>query len=133
MAANTTPIFVIVPKIGMVRISTANTGRDGSGTLNDIMTGGTNGTRVDRINVIATSTTTAGQVRFFIWDTSVNRFWKEMAVTAATPSATVQAFTATISSPDSQTPLLVLPSGYILRCAPHNAETFDVIGQGGDF
>lgn len=134
MAANTTPIFTITPKVGMVRIATANTGRDGTGTLNTILTGGTNGTRVDRIVVTAQGTTTAGMVRFFIDDGSSNiRFWRELPVTAATPSGTVQAFTGTIMSPDIQTPLLVLPSGYILKCAPNNAETFDVIALGGDF
>jgi len=134
MAANTTPIFVIVPRIGMVRMSTANTGRDGSGTLNDVITGGTNGTRVDRIIITATSTTTAGMVRLFIYDGTNNRFWREVSVTAATPSGTVQAFTYTVTSPDLQNPLLVLPStSHVLRAAPHNNETFDVIALGGDF
>jgi hypothetical protein len=132
MAANTTPIFTIVPHVGMVRISTANTGRDGSGTQNTVLTASTNGTRIDRIMIRATATTTAGQVRFFIYDGTNYRFWQEIAVTAATPSGTVQAFTAAIYSPD-QNPLLVLPSTWQLTCAPHNNESFDVIAHGGDF
>jgi hypothetical protein len=56
-----------------------------------------------------------------------------VAVTAATPSATVRAFKARILSPDLQTSLLVLPSTYVLRCAPYNAETFDVSAFGGDY
>ncbi len=133
MAANTTPIFVITPHVGMVRIATANTGRDGTGTLNSIITGTTNGTRVDRVTIKAQGTTTAGMVRFYIDDGTNIRFWREELVSAITPGANTKSFEVTITSPDPQTPLLVLPLNYILKCAPHNAETFDVIGQGGDF
>ena len=134
MAANTTPIFIITPRVGMVRMSTANTGRDGSGTLNDVITGGTNGTRIDRVVFHATSTTTAGMVRLFIYDGTNNRFWFETSVTAITPSGTVAAWTYTLVSPDPQVPLLVLPStSYVLRAATNNNETFDVIAHGGDF
>lgn len=133
MAANTTPVFSIVPHIGMVRISTSNTNRDGTGTIGDVLTGGTNGTRIDRVSIEATGTTTAGMVRLYVYDgVSATRLLKEISVTALTPSATVQAFTSTISSPD-QTPLLVLPVGYVLRASTHNAESFDVVALGGDF
>lgn len=43
MAAGTTPIFVATPKAPQVRISTANTGRDGTGTLGTVCTAGSNG------------------------------------------------------------------------------------------
>jgi hypothetical protein len=134
MAANTTPIFVITPRIGMVRMSIANTGRDGTGTLNDVITGGTNGTRIDRIVFRATVTTTAGMVRLFIYDGTNNRFWWEGPVTAITVGSSTPAWTYTLVSPDPQSPLLVLPStSYVLRAATNNAETFDVIAHGGDF
>ena len=132
--ANTTPIFTITPRAGMVRISTANTGRDGSGTTGDVITGATSGTRVDRVVITATGTTTAGMVRLFIYDGSANtRAWRETVVTAITVAASTAAFTATISAPDAQSPLLVLPNGYVLRASTHNAETFDVIAHGGDY
>jgi hypothetical protein len=135
MSANTSPIFSIVPHIGMVRIATANTGRDGSGTLNDLITGATNGTRVDRIVITAQGTTTAGMIRFYINDGvgPTIRFWKEVPVTAVTPTGSTQAFTSMVVTPDAQNPLCVLPSGYKIQCAPNNAETFDVIALGGDF
>ena len=134
MPANNYPIFVLTPKIGMARISTANTNRDGTGTLGDVITGGTFGTRVVRIHIRATVTTTAGMVRLFISDGSNIRFWDEVSVTAITVSATVQAFEATIITPDSASPLLVLPSGYVLKAGTHNgSEPFDVIAHGGDY
>lgn len=132
--ANTTPIFTITPRVGMVRISTANTGRDGSGTTGDVLTGATSGTRVDRVVITATGTTTAGMVRLFIYDGSANtRAWKENVVTAITVGASTAAYTTTVSSPDSNSSLLVLPNGYVLRASTHNAETFDVVAQGGDY
>lgn len=131
--ANTTPLFTITPRAGMVRISTANTGRDGSGTTGDVLTGATSGTRIDRVVITATGTTTAGMVRLFIYDGSANtRAWREVPVTAITVAASTAAFTATISSPDGA-PLLVVPNAYVLRASTHNAETFDVIALGGDY
>lgn len=133
MAANINPIFTIVPHLGMVRIATSNTNRDGTGTLGDVITGALNGTRVDRIAITATSTTTAGMIRLVIYDgTSASRLWREVAVSAITPSGTVQAFNTLISSAD-QNPLLVLPAGYVLRAGTQNAESFDCLALGGDF
>jgi hypothetical protein len=133
MPVNNYPIFIATPKVGMVRISTANTLRDGTGTLGDVITGATFGTRVDRIHVRAQGTTTAGMVRLFISDGTNIRFWDEVSVTAITPSATVQAFEATIITPDAASPLLVLPNAYVLKAGTHNAETFDVIAHAGDY
>lgn len=134
MAANTTPIFSITPRLAMVRISTGNTNRDGTGTLGDVCVGGTNGTRVDRIVIEATATTTNGMVRLYINDGSSNtRLWQEVPVAATTPSGTVQSFRATITTPDPTAPLLVLPAAYVLRASTNQAESFDVISHAGDF
>lgn len=132
MPANTTPIFSLTPQVGRVRIATANTNRDGTGTLGSVITGGTNGTRVDRIVITATVTTTAGMVRLFIDDGTNIRAWKEVTVSAVTVAASTPAFTATISSPDTA-PLLVLPSAYILKAGTHNAEQIDVVAMASDY
>ena len=132
--ANTTPIFTLTPRVAMVRISTANTARDGTGTTGDVITGQTSGTRIDRVVVTATGTTTAGMVRLFVYDGSANvRAWREIVVTAITVGASTAAFTATLSSTVQGEPLLVLPNGYVLRASTHNAETFDVIAHAGDY
>lgn len=132
MAVNTTPVFVLTPQIGRVRISTANTGRDGSGTLGNVITGGTNGTRIDRIVITATGTTTAGMVRLFINDGTNIRAWLEVPVAAITVGANTAAFHQSIPSPDNA-PLLVLPATYILSVSTHNAETFDVLAHAADY
>lgn len=132
MTANITPIFTLTPVISGVAIATANTARDGSGTVGTVITGGTNGTRITRITVKATVTTTAGQVRLFIFDGSAQyMFWKEIAVAALTVSVTVQAFNNVIELPGEYA--LILPNGYSLVAATHNAENFHVTAEGGDY
>lgn len=136
MTANFSPVFALTPNMGPAqagaRISTANTNRDGTGTLGDVLTGATNGSRVDRIVITANVTTTAGMIRLFIWDGTNTRLWKEVPVTAVTASGTAAAFSAVVSSPDSN-PLLVLPATWKLKAGTNNAESFDVIPHGGDF
>lgn len=133
MAANTTPIFTLTPVASGVRISTANTNRDGTGTLGSVKTGGTNGTRIDRVVITATGTTTAGMIRLFIDDGGGTiKAIKEISVTAITPSGTLAAFTYEWFRNDSL-PLVVLPNGYILKAGTNNAESFDVMAFGGDY
>jgi hypothetical protein len=134
MAVSNVPIFVQTPKIGglTTQVTVANTARDGSGTLVDILTGGANGTRVEHIDLTAAGTTTAGVLRLFIYSGSgTARLWKEIMVQALTPSTTIQAWNAAIDCSlfGNQ---LVLPSGYVLKAATHNAETFNVLAFGGD-
>jgi hypothetical protein len=131
MAANTSPVFPLTPVIGHGQVSVANANRDGTGTLVDVLTGATNGTRVQRITVKATVTTTAGMVRLFLYNGSVTRLWKEIEVTAITPSATVKSFANEIELFGELA--LHLPANHILRAATHNAETFNVIAEGGNY
>lgn len=123
MAAD--PVFAVTPKVGVVQISTANTNRDGTGTLGTVLTGGTNGSVVKKIRVCATVTTTAGVVRLYLYDGSNTRLMQEILVPAITPSTTVEAFSRTITyGPDD---VLHLPSNtWELRASTNNAEAFNV-------
>ena len=133
MAVNTTPIFVGVLRNGAVTISTANTNRDGTGTVGTVFTAGAFGSRIDRVTLTAKVTTTAGLIRLFVYDGATYFLWKEVAVAAITPSGTVAAFTYELLSTDGAQPLLVLPNGYSLRTATVNAEAMNVIAEGGDY
>lgn len=124
-----TPNYAATPRCGLAAISTANTARDGTGTLGTVFTAGSSGSRIDTIVVQATVTTTAGMVRLFVHDGTNARLWREVGVSAITVSATVAGFREEIAL---EQPLL-LPNGYSLRAAPHNAEAFNVIAIGGDF
>lgn len=118
----------------MAAISTANTNRDGTGTIGTVWTAGTKGSRILAIVIQATVTTTAGMVRLFIHDGTTARLWYEQAVTAVTPSGTLAAFRATLDCSDiTPANLLVLQTGYSLRASTNNAEAFNVIAVGGDY
>jgi hypothetical protein len=131
MAANLNPIFTLTPHIGVVSIATANTGRDGSGTLGSVITGATNGTRVTRITVTASGTTTAGMVRLYIDSGAGALLWKEIPVTAITGSASVAEFSSISEFTGERS--VILPNAYILKASTHNAEPFVVIAEGGDY
>lgn len=129
MATNKKPIFVGTPRTWQVQISTANTALDGTGTLGALVTGATEGTRINKLEVKAAVTTTAGMIRFFIDDTVSVRLWQEVSVDALTPSATVQSFSGEII-PDEP---FILQSGWILKVSTHNAEAFNVFAHGGTY
>jgi hypothetical protein len=131
MAVTATPIFVQSPAYGCAQISTANTNRDGSGTIGTVLTAGANGTLVDHIDVCATGTTTAGMVRIYIHDGSNARLWREITVAAITPSTTVNAFSYRIECGLAES-ALYLPVSHSLRASTHNAETFNVFAFGGN-
>jgi hypothetical protein len=126
----TNPVFAATPRNGVGQVSTANTNRDGTGTLATIFTAGSSGSRIDVIAVKATVTTTAGMVRLYVHDGSNARLWREVPVSAVTPSASLASFASYLNL--SFDPL-ILPNGYSLRASTHNAETFNVIAMGGDF
>ena len=125
------PQFVAAPVIGIGAISTANTNRDGSGTIVDILTGATNGTRISKITVNATVTTTAGMVRLFIYDGSTYFLYREILVPAITVSASVAGFSYVLELLGERA--LILPNNWKLSASTHNAHTFHVAAEGGNF
>lgn len=126
---STTPIFTATPRCANAAISTANTNRDGTGTIGTVFTAGANGSRIDFIRIVASATTTAGVVRLWIYNGSAYFLWKERLVSAITPSATVAVFNDSVLD---DLPLII-PSGYSLRASTHNAENFNIHAMGGDF
>jgi hypothetical protein len=129
MAAGVDPIFVDTPKHPQVRIATANTGRDGAGTLGTLYTAGADGAFFRGIRVQAEGTTTAGVVRIFIQALGAgnNELIKELIIPAVTPSTTVEA--ASIEwYPEGG---IVLAGTDVLKASTHNAETFGVHAMGG--
>lgn len=118
----TTPQFASVPATAMVQIATANTLRDGTGTIGILVTAPTAGTRVDDIYIAATGTTTAGVVRMFISDGTATRLLQEFLITAVVPSTTIPVWSASLTNLG-----IVLQSGWSLRFSTNNAETFNIV------
>src|SRR3990167_290796 len=126
MAANTIPIFVLSSAISYCQVSVANTNRDGAtGTYVSLITGGTNGTIVDMIRIVATGSTTAGVVRLFVSTDSgtTKRLIAEVLVPALTPGTTVTVFTydwITIR------PLVLADATDSIWCSTQIGETFNL-------
>lgn len=124
---SSTPNFASVAlSPDVIQISTANTNRDGTGTLGTTTTGTTDGVVIEKITIKATGTTTAGMVRFFVsTDTGTNkRLIDEIYVSAITPSGTVPAFVAEVPS---LVGLVLKSTDSILYASTNNAETFNII------
>lgn len=122
------PSYAITPRIGVGQVTVANAGRDGTGTLVDILVGASTGTKIAEVVVQSTVTTTAGMVRLFTWDGTTNRLFYEFLVSAITVSGSVQAFRSSVPFDN-----LVLPSAsWTLRAATNNAEAMNVIALGAD-
>ena len=131
MAASTTPIYPLTPQSVPVAVGTANTARDGTGTIATIYDPGTDGGRLDRIRLQATVTTTAGVFRLWQRASAAGTWFliEEILMTAITPSTTVQAW-----SYDWVPPIpLVLEDGTLIGGSVHNAENVNATPYAGNF
>lgn len=129
MAAS--PIFIGSVRRATGTVSAANTNRDGTGTIVTLFTAGSSGSAIFRIRMKATGTTTAGMIRLFGHDGTSVRLDREFAVSAVTPSGTVPTWEAELFLNGNE--MMVLPSGHSLRASTHNAETFVITVEGGDY
>jgi len=139
MPANTSPIFTLTPRAATAIIAAANTARDGSGTLVDVMTAGSNGSRIDFI-IFTSSQATAGASsarvqRVFLTDTSgLNpRIISEVVLSAVTASTTAIGATSTITFTNG----LIIASGQKIQVAQSvyasAADNTSVLARGGDY
>lgn len=124
----TTPKYASAARFECAQVSTANTNRDGTGTIADVITGVAAGTRIERIRVIGTGTTTAGVVRIYWYDGTNTRLFREYLVPAITPGTGTEVFSVEEKLED-----FILPSAsHKFRASTHNAETFNVFIAGSD-
>lgn len=86
-----TPAFANVPRLGIASVSTANTNRDGTGTIADIITGVAAGTRVDRVVLKATGDPADSVVTLFIYDGSTYQLFDEFDIGNPAAGATTDA------------------------------------------
>lgn len=117
MPANTAPIFTLTPDVawGTSALTTANTAKDGTGTVLTVFTAGANGSYVQRIRFRPSGTAVQTVARVFINNGSTNAIaannilWDEITIPATTVSETTAQSTFEI-------PLnYALPAGYVLN------------------
>jgi hypothetical protein len=117
MPANTAPIFTLTPRTswGTTAITTANTAKDGTGTVLSIFTAGSNGSYVQRVRFRPSGTSVQTVARLFINNGSTNAtaanniLFDEITLSAITLSETS-------AQPSFEIPMnFALPAGYVLN------------------
>lgn len=125
------PVFTDTPKIGVASVSTANTNRDGTGTIATVLTAGADGTVVEEIVAKSTGDPADSIVTIFLHDGT--NFWLYDEIDLGNPaaaSATAEGYRASRTYED-----LVLPTGWSIRAAITAAPTAGVVNVfafGGD-
>ena len=138
MAANVTAIYPITPIIVVGQtIQTANTAKDGTGTVVTVYTAGSNGSSPTAILFRATGTNTATVARIFINNGSTNAtagnntLIGEITLAATTLSETSALADYRWTFPDG----FKLPSGYKVNITIGTtvAATYAITCYGGDY
>ena len=117
------PVFASTPKVGVADISTANTARDGTGTIGTVLTAASAGTRIERVVLKATADPADSTVVIYLHDGTTAHVFDEFDIgNPAAGSTTVESFRIERAYRD-----LVLPSGWSLRASITVALTAGVV------
>lgn len=132
------PLFAAAVKTWQGSVSSANTNRDGTGTIVTIGTAGANGSVITSIILQSAGAsgvaTTAGMIRLFIEGGGTTKLWKEVPVQVVTPTASVPGWSAMLTAGNQLPPGgFRLQPGYLLRASTHIAEAFNIFADAGDF
>ncbi|MBP8282897.1 MAG: hypothetical protein KAX46_03135 [Chromatiaceae bacterium] len=135
MPANFQPIFPLTPVVSWGKVTTANTAKDGTGTVVPVFTAGVNGARLDYLKVRALGTNVATVLRVFVnngadqtVDTN-NSLIYEQTIAATTLSETAQLLDNLVTLD------LSLPAGYVVNVTIGTtvAAGLQVTACGGDY
>lgn len=106
MAANTSPIFALTPEAKFVTVTAATTDRTGATTTNlsELLTAGTDGTKITQIGAKVGGSNSATSVLIFITDTAGSnpKLFDEIALTAVTAGTTTTSQRAVTAYSDLQ-------------------------------
>lgn len=108
-----TPNFASTPRIGAVDVVTANTARDGTGTIATVITAAAAGTRIERMVFKATGDPADSVITVFLHDGSTYFLYDEIDINnpaAATTTSEGYRFEKPYRD-------LILPSGWSIRAA----------------
>lgn len=130
-----TPQYAATPVVGSANLTSADTSLTAPTTVSTILSAGSNGTRIDYIEIQGVATTIAGLINLFIFDGTNYILWQQVPVQAVTSSTTSPAFSTYLSSnTNSYIMPLTLPTGYSLRATTSVAQTgVRVVAYGGNF
>ena len=135
MPANTSVVVPLTPVTTWGTVTTANTAKDGTGTVTTVYTAGSNGSRVEKITVNHLGTNVQTVLRIFVNNGTTNAtpanntLRKEMTIQSWTLSETV-------GQQETVIPLdIALAAGYKLNVTIGTtvAAGLQVTCEGGDF
>ncbi len=135
MTANTNPVFPLTPVVPVGQtVITANTAKDGTGTMVTVYTAGANGSKVGSLQIAYTGTSVATCLRIFLNNGSTNATAgnNSLLLSVTVPANTLSEVAA---ANDITVPLnLTLPAGYKLNVAIGTtiAAALAVTANGGD-
>lgn len=135
MAANTAPIFTIVPFAKWGTVATANTAMDGTGTVVEIFEGGTEGSFLEKILLRAMGTNVATVARIWLNNGSTNATAANNTMVA---EITLPATTASANSKLADNEILMnmpIPPSYkvYVTIGTTVAAGYHVTGVGGKY
>lgn len=137
MAITATPSFVQTPIVGVALVATAVTSRAKKSTpftnFVELVPTSTNGKRINAITVKGAADTAAGYVFIWIYDGTDCYLFDEIAVSAATTSATVASFQTTKIYDTSSNPPFNLQPTYKLYATTTITQNVNVIAFGFDY
>ncbi len=133
---NQSPIFGLTPHTSGIQIPvTANTAKDGTGTVATIFTAGANGSKIERVFLQHMGSNTATVVRFFVNNgatnaTATNNYLIHEEALASWSNSETAASTSTIWVSN-----LILPAGYKLNAVVGTTVASGIMatGEGSDF
>ena len=128
---STTPNYINAPRIGRCSLSTANTATDGTGTITDLIIGGSSGTRILSINVQGTATTVSSLVNLFLYDGTNWDLFDQITISATTGSNTTKGYRQVTAYTDLVLPGATWKLGATISVAPTSG-TVRVSAWGGD-
>lgn len=117
MPANTNPIFVLTPQAVWGTLTTANTAKDGTGTVLTVFTAGASGSRIEKLVFAPLGTNVQTVARVFINNGQAsgvaanNTLIREITIPASTLSETTEQIITELVFTDD----LKLPAGYKLN------------------
>lgn len=135
MPANTAPIFTLTPKVSWGVIDTANTAKDGTGTVVGIFTAGANGSFLEKVVIKAKGTNVATALRVWLNNGSTNGTAANNSLIAdITIAATTNSETAKLA--DNEILInMPIPAGYVINITIGTsvAAGLHVSAWGGDY
>lgn len=132
MAANTTPIFLKTISTGIGKLNTANTAKDGTGTIVTLFTAGTEGGRIEKIIFMPSGSITETIARIFV---NNGQAQGDAANNNLVAEATIPAYSSGLATPVEVILDLPLSAGYKINTSINAVQSSPVhaTGIGGQY